>query len=675
MQNVIFTAFLLFSIFRSLYSQSNKVVFEESTLNNGLKIIILEDHTKPTIFYQLTIDVDPVKENETTGYISMTGDLLKSGTKSKSENEISEKVEFIGAILHTYKNGISGYANSQNKNELLEIISDILLNPSFPEEEIEKLKKQQISELISSNTDPEIIANRVGQKLRNQNHPYGEIITEKSIENITREHLLHYYNTYYKPNVSNLIIVGDISPEEALRDAEKYFGKWMKANVPKHEYQFPNKNIGTRVALIHKDKAEQSYISITYQINLKIGEPDEIPLVLANNLLNSRLISSRGFSGFNKNNCYLNNAYSKLTADPIVGYFSANAQVKTEDTEKAINQLIIEINRMKTELVNNDTLNVFKTARIENFTHSLKDPQGLAQYALNTLKYKLPEDYYNTYTEKVKAVTNEQIMSVSKKHIDTDRAIIVVVGDKNKLIDSLKKFSPNAKVEVLDTYGNTLIENDKKTIPEGVTPEYVLEKYINAIGGKEKLEKIQDISIVSTTKMNGMDISQKIYKKAPNKYAQIMLMNENVMMQQIFNGERGIMKGFQGELEIVGDDLENLKIDAALNIELKYSVLGVVVTLEAIESVNDKDAFKLKIVSPTGKTVLDYFEINSGLRVQSKQTILSPQGEFVQIQNYDDYREIEGIKFPFLIKASGVQNLELKVDSVIINSNLSDDLF
>lgn len=645
------------------------------TLDNGLKVIVVENHKTPRISYQLTVDVDPVMENDAIGYISMAGDLMRSGTKNKSKIEIDEAVDFIGADLYTFQNGMYGLSLTSHKDEFLSIMSDVLLNPSFPEEEMEKSKKQQISGLVSSKTDPAFIANRVGQKLRNQNHPYGEISTESTIEKITRENLVNYYNTYFRPNVSYLVIVGDISLKQAKKDAKKYFGSWVKADVPKHEYQFPNKNVGTRVVLVNKDDAVQSYINITYPVNLKTGDPNAIPSVLANDVLGSGVFSARLISNLREDKGYTYGAYSRLSTDALVGYFSAYAQVASDVTEDAVNQFIIEMNRMKNELVDNETLALFKTVRTGNFARSLEDPQTIAQFAFNALKYNLPADYYQTYLEKVEAVTPEKIEAVSKTYIDPEQAIIIVVGDKSKLLEPLKRFSANGEVEVYDIYGNQIKEDDTKTIPAGVTAESVIEKYIEAIGGKENLEKIQDITLISTTNMNGMDIKQTIYQKAPNKYAMLMSMNGNVMMQQGFNGVRGIMKGFQGEQEIAGDDLENLKVQAVLNAELKYQELGIITSLEAIESVEGNDAFKLKIVSPTGKTSFDYFDVESGLKVQSKETTVVPQGEFTTIQNYLDYQEVNGVKFPYLVKISGVQNMEFKVESISINTNLSDDLF
>lgn len=649
--------------------------YQNFTLDNGLKVILVENHKVPRISYQLTVDVDPILEKDAVGYVSMTGNLMRSGTTNKTKVEIDEAVDFIGSQLATYQNGIYGLTLTKHKEEFLQLFSDVLLNPIFPEDEVEKSKKQTISGLVSSKTNPEFIANRVGQKLRNGNHPYGEIETEETIENITRDHLVKYYNTYYKPNTSYLVIVGDINLKQAKKDAKKYFGEWQKGDVPANEYQFPNKNVGTRVALVHKEGAVQSYINITYPVNLKVGDKDAIPAVLANNVLGSGVFSARLLANLREDKGYTYGAYSDLSSDPLVGSFSAYAQVATDVTGDAVNQFIIEMNRMKNELVDDETLDLFKTVRTGSLARSLEKPQTIARFAVNTMKYNLPADYYQKYFENIDAVTSEQVQAVSKKYIDANQAIIVVVGDKEKVLESLKQYSSTGKVELYDMYGNPVKEETKKALPEGLTAEKVIEKYIDAIGGKENLEKINDFTMEAITNMQGMEIKQVIYKKTPNKFASIMSMQGNIMQQQLYNGERAIVKGYAGEKEIVGDDLTNLKVDATLNAELKYKELGVNLTLESIETIEGKDTYKLKVENPTGKTTYDFYDIETGLKLFSKETIVAPQGEFSQMQAFSDYQEVEGILYPFSIKISGVQNLELKVESVKINTDLSDDIF
>lgn len=649
--------------------------YKTFTLDNGLKVIVVENHKVPRISYQLTVDVDPIFQKDAVGYVSMAGSLLRNGTKNKTKGEIDEAVDFIGASLNTFENGMYGLTLTKHKETFLSLMSDVLLNPAFPEEELEKTKKQSISGLVSSKTNPGFIANRVGQKLCYGNHPYAELETEETIENITREHLITYYNTYYKPNVSYLVIVGDISLKQAKEDAQKYFGSWQKAEVPDQKYQFPNKNVGTRVALVHKDDAVQSYINITYPVQLKVGDKDGIPAILANDILGSGVFSARLIANLREDKGYTYGAYSNLSSDELVGQFRAYAQVGTDVTDDAVNQFLIEMNRMESELVDDETLNLFKTVRTGSLARSLESPQTIARFAYNTLKYNLPADYYQKYFENVDAVTKEQVLAVSKKYIDADQAIIVVVGDKNKLLEPLKKYSASNTVEVYDMYGNPVKEEAKAAIPEGISAEKVIENYIEVTGGREKLEAVQDLTIEASTTMNGMNIQQKTYYKLPNKYASIMSMNGNVMVEQKYNGERGLIKSFQGEQELTGEMLEEFKEQTVLNPELKYNELGITVSLEGLDKVEGKDAYKIKVTKSSGKFVYDYYDMESGLKVSSKQTVSTPQGDFTTTQSYSDYQEVDGIKMPFLIKISGMQNLELKVDSIIINSNLADDIF
>ena len=645
------------------------------TLDNGLKVIVVENHKIPVVSYQLTVDVDPVMENDAVGYVSFTGDLLRSGTSKRSKAEIDEQIDFIGANLNTYTNGIYAQSLKKHTETLLEIMSDVLLNPVFPESELEKSKKQNISGLKASETDPNAISSRVAQKLRFPNHPYGEIETEETIEKITREKCLDYYNTYYKPNVSYLVVIGDITVKETKKIAEKYFGQWKKAEVPTHEYQFPNKTIGTRIAMVHKDDAVQSVISVTYPVNLKPGSADAIAANLTNEILGGGVFSGRLMLNLREDKGYTYGARSSLRTDPYIGYFQAGAQVGTNVTDSAVVEFIYEMNRIRNEKVSNDDISLTKNVSTGSFARSLERPQTIARFALNTQRYGLSEDYYKTYLEKLNAVSIDEIQQMAKKYITPDHAIVLVVGDKNKLADRLKALDADGKIEFYDSNGNPVKEETKKSIPEGVTAQTVIDNYIEAIGGKENLENIQDITIEASTNMNGMEIKQKTYKKAPNKFAMIMSMNGSVIMQQVYNGERAIVKSFQGEQELTGEDLENLKVEAALNAELKYDELGVNLTLESIEQVEGKDAYKIKVENPTGKTTYDFFDVESGLHILTKETIVAPQGEFTQMQAFLNYQEVDGVKFPFTIKISGVQNMELTVESVEMNTDLGDELF
>ncbi|MGM0407883.1 MAG: M16 family metallopeptidase, partial [Bacteroidota bacterium] len=360
------------------------------TLDNGLKVIVVENHKVPVVSFQLTLDVDPVMEKDAVGYVSLTGGLLRAGTANRTKPEIDEQVDFIGATLNTYTNGVFAQSLKKHSESLLELMSDVMLNPVFPESELEKNKKQAISGLKSSETNPGAIANRVAQKLRFPNLPYGEIRTEETIENITREKCLNYYNTYYKPNTAYLVIVGDITADESKQLANKYFGGWEKGNVPEHEYQFPDKNTGTRVAVVHKDDAVQSVIKVTYPVNIKPGSEDAIPIYLTNQIFGGGIFSGRLMQNLREDKGYTYGARSSISTDPLAGYFEAGAEVGTEVTDSAITQFIYEMNRIRNEKVKKDEIQLSKNVSTGSFALSLERPQTIARFAFNTQRYNLP---------------------------------------------------------------------------------------------------------------------------------------------------------------------------------------------------------------------------------------------------------------------------------------------
>jgi zinc protease len=647
--------------------------YQSFTLDNGLKVILVENHKVPVVSYQLTVNVDPVMQGDAVGYVGTTGELLRKGTLKRNKQQIDEQIDFMGASLNTYENGIFASSLKKHSETLLTIMSDVLLNPTFPEDELEKSKKQSISGLTASETDPNSIADRVAQKLIYGKHPYSELVTKETVGNITREKCVNYYNTYYKPNVSYLVIVGDITLKESKDLAKKYFGTWVKGIVPKHEYQFPDKNIGTRVALIDKDDAVQSVIKVTYPINLKIGSPDGFSARLANEILGGGIFSGRLMLNLREDKGYTYGARSSLNPDHLIGSFEAGAEVRTSVTDSAITEFLFEMNRMRNEPVKEEDLQLTKNVATGSFARSLERPQTIASFALNTARYNLAKDYYATYLEKLNAVTVNQIQTASQKYITPENAIVIVVGDKDYLLEKLKPYSAKGLVELYDFNGTPV--KDEPKISSDISAEQVIDKYIAAIGGKENLEKIETIVQKATTSMSGMTISLITYKKAPNKFAMEMFMNNNLFTKQSFDGEKGKIKGFQGEKEITGDELNEMKTESLLNQELKYKELGILISLAGIEKIDGEDAYKIEVIKPSGKKTIDFYSVSTGLKILSKESIVTPQGEFVQSQKYSDYREINGNKYPFLIKATGIQNMDLVIESIEINIEIKDEVF
>lgn len=653
------------------------------TLPNGLKVFVVENHKLPKVAFSLSLDVDPVLEGDMKGYVDITGQLLERGTTNRTKQQLDEEIDFIGATLSTSANGV--YASSLKKHQakILEILSDVVLNSDFKQEELDKLKKQTISGIASSKDDPDAIAANVRSVLvYGKKHPYGEITTEETVENVTLEACKNYYKTYFRPNVSYLAVVGDVSVKEIQPLIEKYFATWEKADVPVNKYKMPAAPKQTEVAFVHKEGASQSVINITYPVNLKKSNPDVVKTRILNSILGGSA-TARLFMNLREKHGYTYGAYSTLSADELVGYFNANAKVRNDVTDSALTQFMVELNRIADEKVTADELQGMKNYASGIFAYTLQDPQTIARFAIETEKYKLPADYYATYMEQIAAVTVDDVKEMAEKYITPNNAIILVVGNK-KIADKLVEFDANQKINYYDIYGNDYVEA-LKPAPEGVTAETVMNKYIEAKYGvakgkalDKKLKKIKDITVRMDASIQGQSINVTRYQKAPNKFANAITMGTMVIQKQTFNGTTGKSSGMQGNEDITGDDLEDLKLSSVMFLDAKYTDHGITYELLGVEPINGEDAYKMVQTKPNGETETEWFNVASGLKVKSmsvQENDKMPEPITV-VTELSDYKEVNGIMFAHKTKqVFGPQTLDMTVTAVEINTKLGDEVF
>ncbi|MDZ7650677.1 MAG: pitrilysin family protein [Cytophagales bacterium] len=219
----------------------------------------MENHKLPRIQFSLQLKNDQIYQGEKEGYVSMAETLIGTGTKTRTKAQLDEETDFIGASLNSGGNGIFASSLSKHTNKLLELMTDVLFNPAFPQEEMDKLKTQTLSGLEAGKDDPNsIIGNVRNALLYGKAHPYGLFTTEKSVGSITLNDCKAYYNEYYKPGNAYLIIVGDIDLKSAKAHAEKYFAKWPAGTVKSSTYTQPKEPAKTYVALVDRPTSVQS---------------------------------------------------------------------------------------------------------------------------------------------------------------------------------------------------------------------------------------------------------------------------------------------------------------------------------------------------------------------------------------------------------------------------------
>jgi predicted Zn-dependent peptidase len=651
------------------------------TLENGLKVFVVENHKLPKVSLQLAVDVPLMMEGDKVGLGDMAGEMLSAGTNNKTKAQIDEEIDFIGASITTTSRGIFASSLAKHSDKVMSLMGEMILNPAFPTEELDKKKKRALSGLKSLATNADAIAGRVANVLDfGKSHPYGEVQTADHINNITIEDCKNYYDTYFRPNISYLVIVGDITPAKAKEQVEKYFGTWEKKEVATQKFESTVKVNGVRVAFVEKPGAVQSVVKVIYPIDLPKGSADDAAVTIMNGIFGGAF-SSRLNMNLREEHAYTYGARGGAYSDKYIGDFKAGASVRNEVTDSSVTQILFEMQSMLDADVSDDELQRNINFNNGNFALSLESDQTIARFALNIEKYKLPADYYQNYLSRLQKVTAADVRAAAKKYIDPKNCIVLVVGSPD-VVENLKQFDTDGKIEFYDINGDVK-SGEKKKLPEGLTAETVIENYVLAYTQSsdmktavKKLSKVKDITMKSETEMQGMKLELTIKKKMPNLSLQEMNMSGMTVQKTVFDGSNGGSTGMQGSETFEGDDLKEKALASTMHIETKYKDLGYTLSLKGIEEVNGKDAYVVEIKDPFGNIENDYFDTESKLKVFSMQTQDTPQGEMTITSELHDYKAVNGILYPHkLIQNFGPQAMEMEVKSIKVNGKLKASEF
>jgi predicted Zn-dependent peptidase len=647
--------------------------YQTFTLKNGLQVFVVENHKLPRIQFTLQLKNDPILEGPKVGYVEMAGDLLGTGTASRSKAQLDEAVDFIGATLNTSWNGVFASSLTKHRDKLLELMTDVLYNPSFSQAEMDKLKTQMLSGIAAEKDDPSAIAGNVRSVLvYGKNHTYGEISTEKTVEAITLDDCKNYFNTYFKPGNAYLAIVGDIDLKTAKAAAEKYFDKWTPGEVKNPTYAVPQAPAKTYVALVDRPNSVQSVINVAYPVDLKSGSADVIKARVMNQILGVGF-SARLMQNLREKHGFTYGAASSLNPDFLIGNFNASASVRNEVTDSSIFEFMSELKRIVNEPVTDVELAAAKAFISGQFGRSLENPQTIASFAINTAKYKLPKDYYANYLKNVDATTTADVQAMAKKYIKPDNATIVVVGKGADIADKLKPFG---EVKYFDMYGEPYTPAKASALPAGLTAEKVMGNYIEAIGGAKKVQELKTLKVTMKGSIQGQELQMTNVMKAPFASVVDVTMGGMSVQKAVSDGKDFAMTAMGQKAPLDDKDKEAQIFGGAVVKEAVYQTMGATATLRGIESVDGKEAYVVDFVLPKGTKVSEYYDRESGLKVQSVQMVKSPQGEAPAATRFSDYKDVKGYKFPHTFsQAMGPMTLKFEVLAIEVNPTVDDAVF
>ena len=606
-------------------------------LKNGLTVIMVENHKLPRASVNLTIDNYPSFEGDKAGVSSMMGSLLGRGTTNISKDEFNERVDYLGAYLSFSSGGAYGASLKKYFPEILELMADGVKNSQFTQEEFEKEQKITLDGIKSNEKSVTSAARRVENALTyGKEHPFGEFITKETVKNITLKDVENRYKNYYKPNNAYLIIIGDINPKKIKKMVKKLFSDWKSGSIPEYTMPKVNNVETTEIDFINMDNAVQSEIAVVNSLDLTLGDKDYYAALLANQILGGGG-TARLFQNLREDKAYTYGSYSRVRQSRYVGTFKATASVRNMVTDSSVVEIQKEINKIRYQKVSEQDLRDAKELYIGNFVMEVQKPATAARYALNRELYNLPEDYYETYLEKINAVTINDLQDAAIKYFKGDKARIIITG---KGIDVLKNLEKNSdyKINYFDKFGNPS-EKPEMTlpIPEGVTAASVIDNYFNAIGGADKISAIKTLAMTYNATIQGTPIVLTTKVAAPNKTTNTISVMGQTMQKQAFNGENGYneMRGQKKEFD--EKEINKSKSNTAPFSDMAYKN-GL---LDRIEPVDGKNAYVIK----SGTTEI-YYDVASGLKLQSVEVVKAPDGNEMKVPTiFSDYKEVGGVLF------------------------------
>lgn len=430
----------------------------ETTLPNGVHLMILEDHRFPLITVQFEIDgAGPMFEPAAQpGLANATAALLTEGTKTRTSKQIAEQVDSLGASLSTSSGFGSGSAVvaasglSETFDQWFALTADVLLHPSFPAEELAQYQSRAKSALLQQRSRPAFLASQTLNHALYGTYPAAVVsATPESIDSLTPAMLADWHAKQYGPQNTILAISGDVRAQTLVPKLRKWLAGWKRTRTAVKFTPGPPPASKQKIFLVDRPGSVQTTLLMG---NLAIDRtnPDFPALIVLNEVLGAGA-ASRLFLNLREEKGYTYGVYSNIVARKYAGPWTAGGDLRSEVTDGAMTEFLRELNRIRDDKVPEDELDAARRSVVARFALSLESPQQLIGYAITRKAYNFPADYWDKYPAKITAITAEDVQRVARKYIDPANMQIVAVADAGKIKSVLEKYGPVEMVASSDT--------------------------------------------------------------------------------------------------------------------------------------------------------------------------------------------------------------------------------
>ncbi|HET9916494.1 MAG TPA: pitrilysin family protein [Candidatus Binatia bacterium] len=432
----------------------------EAKLKNGLTVLIIEDRRAPFVSVQLQVGgagglYEPAAM---AGLASVTAQMLREGTRSKTSVELAEAIDRLGASIGAGSSFgssdtvLSASGLSDNFDEWMGIAFEILLQPSFAADELEKLRQRLRVQLREQRSNANFLLSERFNRAVYGDHPAANVsVTPESLDRLTQDALRKWHRERYAPQNSILGIAGDVRAKDLIAKLDKRLAGWKKSDLRPAMPRDPQAASARKVYLVHRPNSVQTTLSLG-NIAIDRRSPDYLPMVVMNDVIGGGA-SARLFLNLREEKGYTYGVYSDFTALRYPGPWRAGGNMRTEVTEGALVEFFNEIRRIRDEKVPLAELEESKRSIVASFALSLEQPSRVLGFAITRKLYGLPSDYWDSYAAKIAAVTVADVQRVARKYLDPEKIQIAAVGDAGKIKAVLEKYGA---VEVYDSNGAPL---------------------------------------------------------------------------------------------------------------------------------------------------------------------------------------------------------------------------
>jgi predicted Zn-dependent peptidase len=430
------------------------------SLANGANLVVSERHGLPLVYVSINFVGGGAQFEPTdkTGLVNFESSMMLEGTSTRTGDQLSEAMQDLGSNVNIFigpENGsMSVFVMKDKLEPMLAILEDVLVNPSFPEAALERLRARTLINLQQQRDRTAGIAAVVFPKvLYTTDEAYGRSMTEASAKAITRSDLVMFHDEYFEPGRAEITVVGDITPADAKRMLDKALADWPAGgSKPAFDYPAPPAPKATTIYLIDKPGAAQSTFAIG-----EVGPPRSTPDYYALRVLNTffgELFQSRLNANIREQKGYSYGVSSRFAYGRGPGAFRAGGEIVTAKSDSALIEFMKELKGIRGERpITDDEMQAAKNALIQSLPERFASVRGVSSSVSEIYTQDLPEDYYQSFVTRVNAVTKDDVLRAAQKYIDPDHLAIVIVGDKAK-IDGPLAATKIAPIVYLDVNGD-----------------------------------------------------------------------------------------------------------------------------------------------------------------------------------------------------------------------------